>query len=57
MLIETNGKIEQVSIYNLSGQAVKNATGAIIGLDDLPSSVYIVRMNVSGVIYNQKIMK
>ena len=57
LLIETNGKIEQVSIYNLSGQAVKNATDAIIGLDDLPSGVYIVRMNVSGVIYNQKIMK
>ena len=37
LLIETNGKIEQVSIYNLSGQAVKNATDAIIGLDDLPS--------------------
>ena len=59
LVIETNGNMESLSIYDTSGQQVKvcSVNSLVVDINELPKGIYVVRMVVNGEAYAQKIMK
>ena len=59
LTIETNGEIKNIAIYSVSGQFVKynDSPTTTINISSLPKGVYIVKMNIDGKEFTQKIVK
>lgn len=45
--IRTGLPVEQVTVYNITGQTVLTATGAEVDLSALPAAVYVMKVNLS----------
>ena len=54
--VET-GELEQISLWTVAGQKIKNSHQDFLDLKGLPSGIYIAEIKISGRVYRHKIMK
>lgn len=55
--IETNGQLEHVTIYSVTGAVVLESTSSSINISNLQNGVYYVKVNSEGQILSKKVIK
>ncbi|MXV38021.1 T9SS type A sorting domain-containing protein [Flavobacteriaceae bacterium Ap0902] len=55
--IKVDGEIENIDIYSINGQLIKNANAHKINVSDLPKGVYILKIKTTNEFFTKKIIK